>query len=79
MTWAFSIATVKESREDWCITRETHHSCGVVEAVSKHEAIGKALEIAKKLYPHREGWSDHDAVVHPTTDIITAENAHIVD
>lgn len=43
---------------------------GVVEAGSLDEAIGKAYQIANKVFPPRSGWINH-AVKATATDVLT--------
>lgn len=53
---------------------------GIVEAISRDEAIGKAARIQQKLYPTEEGWT-HQSVIAIRADSppIDPERAHIVE
>ena len=49
-------------------THDLRHACGVVEAVSEYEALGKAMMIAEKLYP-QESYVGHHTVVGSTSPV----------
>jgi hypothetical protein len=44
----------------------TAHALFFVEAVSREEAEGKGLRIARKTYPPLKGWYDHTVLSLPT-------------
>lgn len=70
--FAFS-ATAQDKMGNWS------HTCAVVEAVSKYEAQGYALAIARKLYPFKEGFIQHNVVVSPITNVVTLETVSLLD
>lgn len=45
----------------------------VVEAANKYEAEGKAMRIAQKLYPQRDGFKDHFVKVHDASIVVEPE------
>jgi hypothetical protein len=54
------------------------HSVFVIEAVSRDEAEGKALAIARKIYPASAGWQQHHAAIGEM-DVCTLDNARPAD
>jgi len=40
-----------------------HHSAGCVEGINEHEALGRAMAVAKKLYSPEKGFYSHDVVL----------------
>ncbi len=46
----------------------------MVRAVSRDEAVGKALRVATKAYPGSSGWFGHHAVVCPATNVVDPDN-----
>lgn len=53
---------------------EQNHTCAVLDAISRDEAIGKAGRIASKLFPSSGDWSTN-VVVSDIDNVITPEGA----
>ena len=54
---------------------QLNHFCGVLEAASEDEAIGKAMRIAKVVYRAENGWTQHFVGVDSADFVVTPENA----
>ena len=55
-------------------TKVQHNGFGI-EAVSKDEAVGRALRVAFNLYPGSDGWTNHHAVCQPAMPAVEPDAA----
>lgn len=60
--WVFSVFAQRQAFEGRECKVLQAHTCAVVEAVSRDEAIGKAHQIASKLFPSSKSWNAHVAI-----------------
>jgi hypothetical protein len=75
MRFAYSVAAYREGRE----TTYFRHGVGVCEAVDRDHALGQALAIARKIYPARHGFRDHDAMVCPVDQMSSPSDVAVLE
>ena len=71
-TWVVSLVAHKKEHVNHC-------ACAVT-ALNHHEAYGKAMSLARLVYPRDDGWIGHSADVRPleTSTITDVSKARIV-
>lgn len=74
MHWAYSVIAVQETPGE-IIAR---HAVGVLPAISKDEALGKAMRIARKTFPTNDGWRHHHVLVHDVDVCVDVEETRLL-
>lgn len=81
--WAFAVVALhKQPRKDAAYGNNVfiRHFVGILDAISKDEALGKTVGFGQRFYRVDKGWADHSfSVEHVdnTTDLDTATEAPI--
>ena len=73
--WAFSVFCQRQTFNNWVTQFDQSHCCAMLEAANRDEAEGKALRIARKLFPADDGWGAHHVSVSDVGNVVSVEGA----
>ena len=75
--WAFSVICNRQTFKNGVVQFDYNHTCAMLEAASRDEAEGKAMRIARKLFPAEEGWGAHHTALSTVENVVTVEGAFL--
>ncbi|QJW94711.1 hypothetical protein [Frigoriglobus tundricola] len=71
--WAFSVYATRQTFKNGAVQFDGMHTCAMLEAVDRAHAEGKALQVARKLFPTDDGWGAHHVAVSAADNVVTLD------